>query len=528
MDPSGEAGLRGREELHKTIVRDSPNPIFMVDVETRKLSDANPALATLLGYTTSELLDLDLYDIDLGGSAEQDAFVRRAVEEHHDILGERSFRRSDGTIVPVEVSVNLVIYRDRQVLCFFARDISGKKEAERESERLRRQLSFSQKHEAVGRLAAGIAHDFNNHLMVMLLCAQIIGDRLSPEDESQEELAELTTAGNGAASLVRQLLAFSGRQLLRPQLVDFDATLKHLEKMVRRVVSEDIEVVTKYDAGSSTIYADPTQLEQVVLNLVVNAKDAMPDGGRLELTTTEVDIGEDFVHDYVTLSPGPHLMLKVTDTGHGIAEDTLEHIFEPFFTTKKQGEGTGLGLSTVYGIVKQSGGSIWASSEPGSGSTFRVYFPVVQEEQEEIEYTEATDPQGAARGTETILLVEDEEMVRVLTARILRDLGYSVLEAGGAEEALRALRDATLRNGPDAIDLVLTDVVMPETSGPDLVKRLTEIRPELKVIFMSGYPYASVKDGEFRSKHYLCLDKPLTRDDLANGVRKTLDHGRAE
>ena len=336
-----------------------------------------------------------------------------------------------------------MIYRDRQVLCLFARDISEEKEAERESQRLRRQLFFSQKHEAVGRLAAGIAHDFNNHLTVMLLCAQVIGDRPSPGDENQEELTELTTAGRRAGGLVRQLLAFSGRQLLLPQLVKFDATLMHLEKMVRRVVGEDIEVVTEYDTGSSTINADPTQLEQVVLNLVVNARDAMPDGGKLELTTTEVDLGEDFVRDYVTLSPGPHVMLKVTDTGHGIAEDTLQHVFEPFFTTKKQGEGTGLGLATVYGIVKQSGGSIWASSELGSGSTFRVYFPVVDPDREETEHVEVDDSEDPVGGTETILLVEDEEMVRVLTSRILRNLGYSVLEADGAEEALRALRTAS-------------------------------------------------------------------------------------
>ena len=352
--------------------------------------------------------------------------------------------------------------------------------------------------------------------MVMQLCVEIIGDRLNPEDESQEELAELTTAGSRAGSLVRQLL--------RPRLVNFDATLMNLEKMVRRVVGEDIEVVTEYDTGSSTIYADPTQLEQVVLNLVVNAKDAMPDGGRLELTTTEVDLGEDFVRDYVTLSPGPHLMLRATDTGGGISEDTLQHIFEPFFTTKEQGEGTGLGLATVYGIVKQSGGSIWASSDPGSGSTFRIYVPVVNEERSGVGHVEAGDSEDLEHGTETILLVEDEEMVRVLTSRILRELGYSVLEADGAEEALRALRDAMLRKGPDAIDLVLTDVVMPQTSGPDLVNKLTEIRPELKVIFMSGYSYGKIRAEELVSKNYLCLEKPLTRADLASAVRKTLDH----
>ncbi len=485
----------------------------------------NPALATLLGFTMSELLNLDLYDIDLGTPEEQDRFVTRVVGEHHDILGERSYRRSDGTVVPVEVSANLVIYRNRHVLCLFARDLSERKEAERESERLRRQLSFSQKHEAVGRLAAGIAHDFNNHLMVMLLCAQVVGSRISDEDESQEELTELASAAKGAGSLVRQLLAFSGRQLLRPQLVNLDATLGQLEKMVRRVVGENIEVVTHYDTPSSTIYADPTQLEQVVLNLVVNSRDAMPDGGRLEITTTEVEVGEDFVQDFITLSPGPHVLLKVTDSGEGIPEHALGHIFEPFFTTKGRGDGSGLGLATAYGIVKQSGGSIWASSEVASGTTFLIYLPVLTQEPSDAEPVEEVASDGLAHGTETILVVEDEAMVRVLTSRILRDLGYSVIEAEGAETASSALREAMTRNGPDAVDLVLSDVVMPEMSGPDLVKKLTEISPGLKVILMSGYSYGSVR-GDDLPKHYLCLEKPLTRADLASAVRRTLDHSR--
>ena len=523
MHSSGEKVLREREELHRAIIRDSPNPIFLVDVASRKLVEGNPALTTLLGYTSHDLEDLDLSDVDLGPPAELDSFVLRVVEEHHHILGERAFRRNDGTIVPVVVSANLVIFQDRPVVCLFARDISEEKEAEHESQRLRRQLFFSQKHEAVGRLAAGIAHDFNNHLMVMLLCAQVIGDRLHLGDENQEELKELTTAVRRASDLVRQLLAFSGRQLLRPKVVRFDATLTQLEKMVRRVVGEDIEVFTEYDTGSSMIIADPTQLEQVVLNLVVNAKDAMPDGGRLKLTTAEVEIGGDIARDHVTLSPGPHLMLKVTDSGHGIAEDTLQHVFEPFFTTKNQGEGSGLGLATVYGIVKQSGGSIWASSELGSGSTFSIYFPVVDPELEETEHVEGGHSEDPAGGTETVLLVEDEEMVRVLMSRILRDLGYSVLEAAGAEEALSALKDAMRREGPDAVDLVLTDVVMPGTSGPDLVKSLTEIRPELKVIFMSGYSYGGLRVDEVLSKNYVCLEKPLSKADLTSAIRETLD-----
>ena len=523
MPTDSDARPDDREELHRAIVRTSPSPIFLMDVESRRILDANPATSELLGYSIEELLELDLYNIDLANRGEQDALVARVVDQHHDILGERAFRRADGAIVPVEASANLVIYRGKRVLCLFARDISSRREAELETKRLHRALAFSQKHEAVGRLAAGIAHDFNNHLMVMLLCADLIGKSLGADDPNQEELDELKSAGKSAGNLIRQLLAFSGRQLLKPKLVTLDPTLEDLEKMVRRMIGEDIELVTEYGAGDSTVFADPTQLEQVVLNLAVNARDAMPDGGRLTLVTKEVEVGADFVQDYATLSPGLHLMLEVSDTGLGMDEDTLDRIFEPFFTTKEDSQGTGLGLATVYGIVKQSGGSIWASSELGSGTSFRVYLPVAGEMPEGIEAVESLEVIDVPGGSETILLVEDDDMVRIITDRILRGLGYSVLAASGPAEASSIFKAYEQEKGPAGIDLVLTDVVMPDQSGPELIRSLTSEREDLKVIFMSGYSYGRIRAEDLFSTRYLFLEKPLSRDDLAHAVRKTLD-----
>jgi PAS domain S-box-containing protein len=518
-----DGSFEEREELHRGIVRRSPNPIYLVDVESRSVLDANPATSELLGYAHEELLGLDMYNIDLGNRADQDAVIQRVVENHHDILGERSYRRKDGTLVPVEASANLMIYKGRKVLCLFARDITGRKEAELESKRLHRALAFSQKHEAVGRLAAGIAHDFNNHLMVMLLCAQLVGKSLGPDDPSQAEIGELVDAGNSAGKLIRQLLAFSGRQVLRPKVVDFDETLRNLEKMVRRVIPEDVELISEYGAGEGLVFADPTQLEQVVLNLAVNAKDAMPKGGTLTLSTEQVEVGEDFVEDYSTLSPGPHLMLRVTDTGVGMPADTLDRVFEPFFTTKESGKGTGLGLATVYGIVKQSGGSIWASSKLGSGTTFRIYLPVTTEAPAvdgSVELGEIPDLPG---GDETVLLVEDDAMVRTITARILRRLGYVVLEASGSAEAAKIFAEEEGEKNRPGIDLVLTDVIMPEMSGPDMIRSLTEHRQKLKVIFMSGYAHGQIRKEDIFAQQYLFLEKPLSRADLAYALRRTLD-----
>jgi len=516
-----EGILQEREELHRTIVQHSPNPIFLVDVDSRQIVDANPATSELLGYPFPELLDLNFGEVDLANREGQDLILSRAVEHHHDFLGERVFRRRDGTGVPVEVIANLMIFRGKKVLCLFARDISAKRESDRETQRLHRALVFSQRHEAVGRLAAGIAHDFNNQLMVILLCAQLVEKSLRPDDPILEELEELMAAGKSAGDLVRQLLAFSGKQLLQPKLFNLDETLNALEKMVRRIIGEDIRLdIAGLDAPDATIFADPTQIEQVILNLVVNARDAMPNGGTLTLSTSQVELGEDFVEDFSTLSSGTHLLIRVSDSGTGMSPETLDRIFEPFFTTKGPGSGTGLGLATVYGIVKQSRGSIWAKSEEGAGTTFLIYLPVSDEVPQEVSEIDVPEVRDLPGGKETILVVEDDEMVRMVTARILRDLGYSVLTASGPPAAL-SIFDGN--EGGARIDLLLTDVMMPEGSGPSLVKALLLRRGRLKVIFMSGYAAGRGRAEDVFPGRYLFMEKPLSRADLANAVRQTLD-----
>ncbi len=512
-----------REELHRGIVSRSPHPIFLVDVDSGLIVDSNEAMLDLLGYSRSDFEQLRYEDVDIGRTSPASELYARVCAQHHDILGDRTFRRKNGQMVPVEVSANLVIYRGKETVCFFARDISNRIEAAREQERLRRALSLSQKHEAVGRLAAGIAHDFNNQLMVMQLCAQFVRDKLDPSDPSRQDLEDLLAAGKSASGLVRQLLAFSGKQLLRPTQISVDKVIEDEEKMLRRTLGADINIETRYGAGAALTFFDRTQLEQVVLNLALNARDAMPSGGTFAIETSVVDVTEDFVEDFATLSSGPHILVTLRDTGVGMDERTLNRIFEPFFTTKRSGRGTGLGLATVYGIVKQSGGSIWATSRPGVGTIFRVYLPVVEEGADQpmgIEIPHTTD---VPRGDETLLIVDDDEMVRTLAGRILRDLGYRILEAASPAEAVEIFSQSA--DDPEtAIDLILSDVVMPGQSGPEMIKEMEKLADRVRVIFMSGYTEGRIKVDELRTQDYIFLEKPLGRSELAQAIRTYLDH----
>jgi PAS domain S-box-containing protein len=509
------------EDLHRSLVASSPHAIFLVDCASGRILEVNPATSALLGYREADLVGMEFARVDLAGHAELEALVGRIRRTHHDILGERTFRKRGGRQLPVEVSVNLVIYEGREVLSLFARDISDRVAATLEQERLHRALTLSQKHEAVGRLAAGIAHDFNNQLMVMMLCAQSVIQRLDADDAAQAELGELMAAGKSAAALIRQLLAFSGKQVLRPTLVAIDHVLAQQEKMLRRTLSDGVRIETHYDAAFAQVLADRTQLEQVILNLAVNARDAMPEGGTFSIRTSVVDVAEDFVQDFASLSSGPHVLLKVSDTGTGMDPETLARVFEPFFTTKQPGRGTGLGLATAYGIIKQSGGSIWVSSEPGAGTTFRIYLPISEEEDDVLPNAAARTGPDVAGGTETILVVDDDEMVRVLSARILRELGYSVVEADGPAQA-RELYLRALEGPGRPIDLVLADVVMPDESGPDMVRALERSAGRVPVVFMSGYATGADRPEDLVSE-YVYLEKPLGRTDLARAVRATLD-----
>jgi signal transduction histidine kinase/CheY-like chemotaxis protein len=384
-------------------------------------------------------------------------------------------------------------------------------EARKRDDKLRQ----AQKLEAIGRLAGGVAHDFNNVLSVILSHGELILQDLKPADPLRADIEEICKAASRAAGLTRQLLTFSRQQVIEPKVIDLHEVLMSMDSMLQRILGEDVELVSVAPKSSGRVKVDPSHIEQVILNLVVNARDAMPTGGKLTIETANVVLDESYAVTHLPAKAGPYVMMAVSDTGTGIDRATQTHIFEPFFTTKEKGKGTGLGLSTVFGIVQQSGGNIWVYSEPGKGTTFKVYLPRVDAE------VDVTRPQVAPPtlyGTETVLLVEDEEQVRKIVLSILRRQGYRVIAAQHAGEALLLCEQ---HRGP--IDLLLTDVVMPQMSGPQLAKRLASTRPEMKVLCMSGYTDDSIVRHGVLETGVAFIQKPVTPTSLAKKVREVLD-----
>jgi two-component system cell cycle sensor histidine kinase/response regulator CckA len=386
-----------------------------------------------------------------------------------------------------------------------------------ERRNLEEQFRQSQKMDAVGRLAGGIAHDFNNLLTVIRLNTEIIMDGFDPTDPRSEDVKQIRSAAERASGLTRQLLAFSRKQILQPRVLDMNSVVGNVEPMLRRLIGEDITISTTSSARGY-IVADPGQLEQVLMNLVVNARDAMPQGGRITIETHSVELDEHYTSEHAPVIAGRYVMLAVGDNGIGMSRDTREHAFDPFFTTKEAGKGTGLGLATVYGIVKQSGGYVWIYSEPELGTTLKLYFPEVSSSAAFTASEPRTASTETSRGSETILLVEDEEAVRSLTSRILKKQGYRVMAAQHGREAMEM---AAKEEGH--IDLVLTDVVMPGMNGRGLVERLTGIRPRIKSLYMSGYTDDDIIRRGFIEPSKSFLQKPFTSDALLQTVRKVLD-----
>ncbi|HUQ99126.1 MAG TPA: PAS domain S-box protein [Gemmatimonadaceae bacterium] len=390
-----------------------------------------------------------------------------------------------------------------------------------ERRNLEEQFRQSQKMDAVGRLAGGIAHDFNNLLTVIRLNTEMILDGFDPTDPRSEDVRQIRNAAERASALTRQLLAFSRKQILQPRVLDLNTVVGNVEPMLRRLIGEDITISSSCGARGYVV-ADPGQLEQVLVNLVVNARDAMEQGGRITIETRNTELDDNYSSEHAPVIPGRYVMLAVGDTGVGMSKDTREHAFDPFFTTKEAGKGTGLGLATVYGVVKQSGGYVWIYSEPGQGTTVKLYFPEVSAA---AAFNTSTDQPGTAaktanRGSETILLVEDEEAVRRLTSRILQNQGYRVLAAQHGREAMDI---ATKEEG--IIHLVLTDIVMPGMNGRGLVERLSGIRPAIKSLYMSGYTDDDIVRRGFVEPSRSFLQKPFTSDGLLQTVRKVLDEG---
>ena len=478
---------------------------------TGTIDYVNPAFTAMTGYEHEEVIG---ENPRLLKSGEQDGTFYKAMwkvllagQVWH---GELINRRKDGSLYPEEMTITPVRSERGEVTHFIAIkvDITGRRQLEE-------QLRQAQKMEAVGRLAGGVAHDFNNMLQIINGYSELLFDQLQPEDALRGHVQEIKNAVERAASLTRQLLAFSRQQVLAPQVLDLNVLMVNLNKMLRRLIGEDIDLVMIEGHGLGRVKADPGQIDQVILNLAVNARDAMPNGGRLTIETANVHLNEEFTRGHFPMTPGPYAMLAVTDTGCGMDANTQARLFEPFFTTKEKGKGTGLGLATVYGIIKQSGGFIWVQSEVGQGTTFRIYFPLVQDPTEvEREKAVATVPGGS----ETVLLAEDERDVRSLVKLGLEAKGYRVLEARNGEEALRV---AAQHDGP--IHMLITDLVMPEMGGRELVERLARLRKETKILFISAYVDDAIRHLQGPSLGATLLQKPFTADELASTVRRVLD-----
>ncbi len=425
--------------------------------------------------------------------------------------GELINRRKNGTHYTEKMSITAV--RDRAGM---ATHFIATKQDITERRNLEAKLHQASKMEAVGRLAGGVAHDFNNLLTVINGYSEVLMERLASDTKSSGYLEEIHKAGERAASLTRQLLAFSRHQVLAPQVLDMNAVVSNLGNMLRRLIGEDIKLRTLLNPSLARVKADPGQIEQVIINLAVNARDAMPKGGNLTIETSNVELDEEYARIHPTVKPGPHAVLVVSDTGEGMTPETQARIFEPFFTTKEMGKGTGLGLATVYGIVKQSGGSVWVYSEVGTGTTFKIYFPVVSDGSEAKESPKLeTDSAG---GTETVLLVEDEEGVRLLVRLALVSKGYKVLEAPDPKSALAI---CSSHDGP--IHLLLTDVVMPQMSGPEVASKVAALRPSIRVLYMSGYTDDSVVHHGVLSQEMSFIQKPFSSANLRKKIREVLD-----
>ena len=504
-----EEQLHDSERKYRLLFETNPEPMFVYDFTTLRILAVNDAAVARYGYSEREFLERTLRDIRSPDDQDRlDEELNNRPDEGAVRTGVRH-RAKDGKIFEVDLVARPLEFAGRRARLVLAHDVTAQRHLEH-------QLRQSQKMEAVGQLAGGIAHDFNNLLTAILGSTQLLLHNMPPGDPRREDAEEIKHAGLRAAELTRQLLAFSRRQVLAPKVLDLNAVVANMDRMLRRLLGDDVELVTSLEPTAGAVNADPGQLEQVLLNLAVNARDAMPTGGRLSIETARLTLHEEHVERRHRLPPGDYACLVVADTGVGMDEATQAHLFEPFFTTKEVGKGTGLGLATVYGIVKQSGGYIWVYSEPGRGTTIKVYLPRVPGAADAP--SPAPPPKEVRGGHETVLLVEDAAPVRALARRSLEACGYRVLDAPDGPAALKL----SAQHG-DSIDLLVTDVVMPGMSGRELAERLARERPRTKVLYTSGYTDdAMVRQGVLTAG-VAFLQKPFVPDSLARKVREVLD-----
>jgi two-component system cell cycle sensor histidine kinase/response regulator CckA len=509
---SRTADLVESERLYRSTFDAAPVGIVHVALDGQWLR-VNERLCDLLGYSRQDLQGpgakglVHLENVE-GETEALQGMAAGALLRH--VVDEKRFRRRDGTFMWARVNTSVHRDTDGHAQHFIAviEDITDRR-------MLEAQVRQANKMDAIGRLASGVAHDVNNLLSVVLSYSEMLAEELKDDERVRSDLDEIRGAGVRAADLMHQLLAFSRQQVLQPRVVDLFDVVGGMEKMLGRLIGEDVDFTVRGSPGGK-VMVDPGQMEQVIMNLVVNARDAMPRGGELTLETMEVVLDEAHASEQVGIKPGPHVVLSVSDTGTGMDKATQARIFEPFFTTKEEGKGTGLGLATVFGIVRQSGGTISVQSEPGRGTTFRIYFPVADGSVPPPASLVPPDLRNM-RGWETILLVEDEERVRILGRTILRKYGYHVLEAQSGGDAL-----LICEQHPSTIHLLLTDVVMPRISGRQLADRLLPLHPDMKVLYMSGYTDDAILRNGVLDATIAFIQKPITPDALARKVRETL------
>jgi two-component system, cell cycle sensor histidine kinase and response regulator CckA len=501
--------LSEREELFRLIDENAADMIALIDANGRRLY-SSPSYEKLLGYSAAELAATSFYDQI--HPDDREAVIAAITEARKSSVGRRleyRLRHKNGYPLTVESTVSIVKNHDKgEKLVIVNRDITDRKQLEG-------QLYLSQKLEAIGRLSGGIAHDFNNLLGVIIGYSEALQRQIGEKHAFRESIDEIQNAAKRAAGLTQQLLAFSRKQVLEPKVLHLNTVVSDVDRMLRRLIGEDIELKVVLAKELGMVKADPGQVDQVIFNLAVNSRDAMPEGGKLTLETSNAELDQNDVNQFRYVVPGSYVLLKVSDTGCGMDAELQSHIFEPFFTTKEPGKGTGLGLATVYGIVKQSGGYIWVDSEVGRGTTFKIYLPRVDEPQD------SAPPERRApnytRRPQTVLLVEDEQSLRKLIRATLAELGHCVLDASNAFEALEIAGKT-----PDTIDLLLTDVVMPGMGGRALADKLNALRPGIRVLYMSGYTDGAVATHGVLESGITILRKPFTRTELAARVDEVL------
>ncbi len=510
-----EESLRQSEARLRAVLDSALDAFVGMDVHGL-ITDWNPRSEAIFGWTRAEALGRNLAETIIPPQYRE---AHRRGLQHFLATGEGpvlnrrieiTAMRRDGKEFPVELSIcPLKVGASYRFTAFIA-DISERKQLEA-------QLRQAQKMEAVGQLAGGIAHDFNNLLTIVTGHSDLLLTDFPPLSQDQRQsIEQIAQAGKRAASLTAQLLAFSRRQILQPKVLDLNALVANMEEMLRRLIGETIELVTILTPSLGPITADPGHLEQVLMNLTVNARDAMPQGGKLTIATDNAELDESYVRQHAGARPGPYVRLAVSDTGTGMDKETLSHIFEPFFTTKELGKGTGLGLSTVYGTVKQSGGYISVDSEPGCGTTFMVYLPRVTDAVAAAEFVQTAVE--SPLGSETVLLVEDEDMVRAIAHKVLQTHGYNLLEARDGIQAMRLCQEYA-----GIIHLMVTDVVMPGMSGRAVADHLSSGRPGMKVLYLSGYTDNAIAHHGVLDTGTAFLQKPFTPAELARKVREVLD-----